>query len=131
MRGYPCYSGVDTVWSQKSYDLSTYASQNVQLRFRFGSDAGTTNEGLYVDDALLYAPLATLSAPEQLTCATDSSNNVILQWSGAAPHYKIYTSTSMDGPLTLLGQTDLTTFTVVGGVNDILRFYVVTSWDGN
>ena len=31
-------------------DLSAYANQNVQFRFRFTSDDGTNNEGWYVDD---------------------------------------------------------------------------------
>jgi hypothetical protein len=46
--GIPCFSGA-IAWSQATVDLSGY-SGDVQLRFRFGSDNGTGDEGWYVDD---------------------------------------------------------------------------------
>lgn len=46
--GIPCFSG-DISWSQATIDLSAY-SGDVQIRFHFGSDNGTGDEGWYVDD---------------------------------------------------------------------------------
>lgn len=39
-----------TAWTQYSVDLSAWAGQNVQLRWLFGTDAGVTGEGWYIDD---------------------------------------------------------------------------------
>ena len=51
--GTPCYAGVDAGWSQAVFDLSAYAEQNAQVRFRFGSDGYTVEEGWYIDDVAI------------------------------------------------------------------------------
>jgi hypothetical protein len=55
--GTPCYSGTHD-WSEAVFDLSAYAGQVVEIMFRFGSDAGATYEGWYVDDVWVGNTLA-------------------------------------------------------------------------
>lgn len=132
MPGQPCFSGVDTVWSQKMFDLSAYAGQNIQIRFRFGSDAGTGREGWYVDDVLLYSPAnnTPLVIPTGLTLIYDG-DNLLLHWdSDTNPFYHIYSSTTADGNFnTLEGTTSQQSFTIPGAAND-RKFYIVVGWDG-
>ncbi|MBU1935873.1 S8 family serine peptidase, partial [bacterium] len=52
MLGQPCWAD-NPAWEQIIVDLDSYAGQDIQLRYRFGSDAGGTNEGWYVDDVLI------------------------------------------------------------------------------
>ena len=130
MPGQPCFSGVDTVWTQKTFDLSDYAGHSVQVRFRFGSDAGTNREGWYVDDVQMFAPVFALPVPTNLALGTDGTD-IVLRWIGSAAHYRIYTSASPNGPFTQIGQTTGTSFTIPGGAASLEQFYHVTSWDGN
>ena len=51
--GTPCYAGVNAGWSQALFDLSSYAGHNAQIRFRFGSDGYTVEEGWYIDDVAI------------------------------------------------------------------------------
>jgi hypothetical protein len=132
MRGQPCFSGPDSVWSQKVFDLSSYVGQSIQLRFRFGSDASTTREGWYVDDVLLYAPQNSVPVvvPSGLTLIYDGSN-LLLQWNADANvSYRIYSSPTADGSFTTLeGSTSQTTFTIPGAADD-RKFYIVVGWNG-
>jgi len=52
MPGRDCFGGT-IGWSDVDLDLSAYAWQTVYIRFRFASDAATTNEGWYVDDIVI------------------------------------------------------------------------------
>jgi hypothetical protein len=45
-----CYNGTNSDWEEADFDLSAWAGQTVQVRFRFVSDASTTAEGWYLDD---------------------------------------------------------------------------------
>ena len=51
----PGYSGYSDGWVSDSIDLSDYAGRNIQLRFRYMTDAGTSLEGFYVDDISVVA----------------------------------------------------------------------------
>jgi len=53
--GTPCWSGTFD-WTEVVVDLDAYSSQNVQLRFRFGSDSSVSYEGWYIDDVVIMAP---------------------------------------------------------------------------
>jgi len=44
------WTGVAAEWLNPSFNLSSYAGQNVMFRFRFGSDAATSNLGWFIDD---------------------------------------------------------------------------------
>jgi len=77
----PCF--VDTVgWESVGVDLSDYANQSIQLRFRFGADLYTVGEGWRLDD-LVISPHTDiegwLSLPvSNLTIAAGSTSNVLL-----------------------------------------------------
>lgn len=45
----PCFAGTGG-WETATFDLSAYAGEEVQLRFRFGSDGLVTREGWILDD---------------------------------------------------------------------------------
>ncbi len=47
--GTPCFSGTYG-WSQVRVDLSELVGVQARLRFRFGTDGATTDEGWYIDD---------------------------------------------------------------------------------
>jgi len=60
--GTPCFSGTYD-WQQEEFDLSAYSGE-VTIRFRFGSDEATNQEGWYIDDIYVGAPPAfDLSGP--------------------------------------------------------------------
>ena len=44
------YDGFQQNWIEESIDLSIYAGQNIQLRFRLTSDGWVTEDGWYLDD---------------------------------------------------------------------------------
>ena len=44
------YSGTSQGWVQSYIDISQFNNQNINLRFRFGSDANTSGDGWYIDD---------------------------------------------------------------------------------
>jgi len=47
--GTPCWSGFHD-WRLETFDLSAYAGETIQIRFRFASDGYVTEEGWYFDD---------------------------------------------------------------------------------
>ncbi len=74
--GTPCYSG-SIAWNQASFDLTGY-SGSAQVRFRFGSDNGSTREGWYVDDIQIDI-VGVTGAPVNLEASLDGSE-VTLTW---------------------------------------------------
>jgi hypothetical protein len=44
------YTGSNTSWSLKTYNLASYAGEYLQVRFRFETDIGSTTYGMYIDD---------------------------------------------------------------------------------
>ncbi|MBD3169445.1 MAG: T9SS type A sorting domain-containing protein [candidate division Zixibacteria bacterium] len=52
-QGTPCWSG-NFNWTEVEFDLSDYAFENVQIRFRFGSDSYVSYEGWYIDDVAIW-----------------------------------------------------------------------------
>ncbi|MCK4410559.1 MAG: immune inhibitor A, partial [Candidatus Eisenbacteria sp.] len=61
--GMPCWSGT-FAWRQETFDLTSYENQQIQIRFRFASDASVTEEGWYIDDINLTSTSAQTSVPE-------------------------------------------------------------------
>jgi hypothetical protein len=53
--GTPCFSGRHD-WKEEVFDLSAYSGA-VYIRFRFGTDGYVTEEGWYIDDVKVGAPL--------------------------------------------------------------------------
>lgn len=135
MPGQPCYSGSDAAaWKTVTVDLSAYEDDDIQIRFRFGSDGGVGDEGWYVDDVLVQGiGSIVLSAPDDLTIyLDDTGTNLVYRWSDTgAPEYQLYSSTSSEGPFeTLEGATAGTSLTLPIPEGDVL-FYVVVASDGN
>jgi hypothetical protein len=135
MPGVPCYSDSITNWTLGQVDLSGYAGQNIQIRWRFGSDAGATREGWYVDDVRIYAPQPPVPEPVVPTGLTIRyvGTSLVLKWdTDANLNYKIYSSTIATGPFEYLEGTSTTNaFTISAGPVDARKFYVVVGWDGN
>ncbi|MCP4632747.1 MAG: T9SS type A sorting domain-containing protein [candidate division Zixibacteria bacterium] len=48
----PCWSG-NIDWTYVEFDLSAFADNNIQIRFRFGSDNAVSYEGWYIDDVVI------------------------------------------------------------------------------
>ena len=134
MPGIPCYSGSVTVWTQQSVDLSPFGGQDIQIRFRFGSDQNTNSEGWYVDNVEVYAPLIVVepTTPTGLTLYSVGTD-LILRWAADSnTHYRIYSGSSPDNPAeTLEGTSQTNMFIVPGGASATRRYYVVVGWDGN
>lgn len=133
MPGRQCYAGTLTPWSTYALDLAAYAAQNVQVRFRFGSDAGTVREGAYIDDVLLFAP-GNSAAPTVVTEVTLNrvGDNLVLDWlSDGNLHYRIYSGPDPDNVFTTFeGAVDTVGFVVPGGLSATGKCFVVTGWDG-
>ena len=49
----PIYDGKRDEWTKEEIDLSSYAGQNVKLRFNLKTDAGLVKDGFYFDDVLI------------------------------------------------------------------------------
>jgi hypothetical protein len=79
--GLPCFSGTID-WSQVTVDLSSY-SGDMQIRFRFGSDASVGMEGWYIDDVNIVLESG-ISAPTNLT-AQQVLDDINLSWNSPGP----------------------------------------------
>lgn len=75
-----CFAGTGG-WQQATFDLAVYAGQQTLLRFHFGSDGATQEEGWYVDDIRVTSPL--------------SSN----EWVSVSPHRGMLMRDTGDGIL--------------------------------
>ena len=131
--GAECWADTASVWAVITVDLSAFAAQNVQLRWRFCSDSAGTREGWYVDDVLIFAPTA-IAEPTTPIDATlyYYGGNLVLRWADDSnSDYRIYGSNDPDNPLeTLIGSTQANEFTITD-MSALKKFYVVVGWDGN
>jgi hypothetical protein len=49
------YDGYQSEWQLKTFNLSSYANERVQIRFRFTSDSYGTYQGFFLDDVRVYS----------------------------------------------------------------------------
>ena len=49
LNGQPGWTGNSPAWTNPTFNLSSYANQNVMFRFRFGSDGATSSTGWLID----------------------------------------------------------------------------------
>lgn len=129
--GVACFGGINTTWTTYTLDLSGHEGSDVQVRFRFGSDANTNLEGWYVDD--IYGvgfTDQTLSAPMELTILYDSNTNeLVFNWQGSAPNYQLWSGSTVDGPYNFLEATTTNqTVSIPMPVGD-QQYYVVVATD--
>jgi hypothetical protein len=134
--GVPCFAGLVTVWTAIQVDLSAFAGQSIQIRWRFGSDAGTVREGWYVDNVRITAPQVANPdpvVPTGLTIRKLSNGDIFLSWNADGnSYYRVYSSSNSNGPFdTFVGSSTTTSLTFTPGVSDMKMFYVVVGWDGN
>jgi hypothetical protein len=124
--GTPCWSG-SFDWADCVINLSAYAEETVQFRFRFGSDSGGGNEGWYIDDLELVGVTGTELEPVTDLTISVSGGYVTLSWSAAigAASYNVYGSPDPYSGFGLLGNTSMTQWTVPLTAGS--RFFQVTS----
>ncbi len=131
MRGMPCWAQ-DLTWMQVAVDLSSFAGQSIQLRYRFGSDAGTGYEGWYVDDVLITAFGEPVTEVTGVVIVAEG-NDLHLFWDPDDNYgYRIYDDADPMGHFTnFVGETTANDFVVVGGAASAdTKFYIVRGWDG-
>ena len=61
--GRPAWVGDLPTWTQVQVDLSSFAGQSVLIRWRLGCDLGIGDEGWYIDDVQISAPLPPSDPP--------------------------------------------------------------------
>jgi len=126
--GAPCLAGSITTWTSYNLDLSAYEGSDVQLRFRFGSDAGSNLEGWYVDDVVgVGYTNPTIEAPTNLTVYYESSTDeLVFNWTGTAASYQLLSAIDVAGPYNVIeGTTSNTTLSIPLPVSNQLHFVVV------
>ncbi|MBU1919810.1 immune inhibitor A, partial [bacterium] len=128
--GVSCLAGQAPAWQAYTIDLAAYAGDDIQVRFRFGSDGSATDEGWYVDDVSIKSYGGSAIAPTDLTIFADAVNdNLVFHWTATgAAEYQLYSSTNPDGPFnTFVGSTGTDTITIPYPVDDMLYYVVVAS----
>ncbi|MDP3830951.1 MAG: T9SS type A sorting domain-containing protein, partial [Ignavibacteriaceae bacterium] len=77
--GMPMYDGLKTTWVREEFDMSSYAGQQIKLRFELRTDGSVQEDGWYIDDIGIYTYGA---VPVELSAfSANIVNDVIkLQW---------------------------------------------------
>jgi hypothetical protein len=68
------WTGDLTAWTQVTVDLSAFAGQNANIRWRLGCDSSISDVGWYIDDVEVTAPLPPNPAPTLLSIMPDSGS---------------------------------------------------------
>ena len=78
--GEPLYDGTQSTWVHETIDISTYAEQQIVIRFYFRSDGSVTRDGWYVDNVKISVYNSII--PVELVSFTSSiiNNTVNLNW---------------------------------------------------
>ena len=126
LAGRMCFAEEVDEWEQVTVDLSDYAYQTVQVRWRFVSDNSVTREGWYIDDVTLFEALYATPGPSTVTIRREG-DTLILDWEDDVfVHYRVYSSDSPDGPFnTFEGESDESQLTLPDGPDASQRFFMV------
>lgn len=102
------WTGDLTDWTMVEVDLSSFAGEQVHIRWRLGCDSSVSDTGWYIDDVQMTAPLPPNPAPEldSITPATGSPY--------APVTVTIEGSNLLEQPSLRLGETWLTSVTLIG-----------------
>jgi hypothetical protein len=133
MPGLHCYSGTVTTWNDVLFNLSAFAGQTIQLRWRFGSDSLNYREGWYVDNVSVFAPVVILPDPTVPINVTVNYNAGVLTLSwldDANLFYRVYSADTPGGTATLLNTVSTTSYVIPAGPAAVRKFYTVTGWNG-
>lgn len=107
LAGRAAWTGDLATWTEVSVDLSSFAGQQVMIRWRLGCDISISDEGWYIDDVQINSPLPANPAPGLLAISPEAGNNGI-----STP--VVITGTNFTGvPALLLGGTWLESVTLV------------------
>jgi PKD repeat protein len=107
LAGRLAWTGDLTTWTEVRVDLSSFAGQDVLIRWRLGSDSSVSDVGWYIDDVQITSPLPPNPAPTLLSITPNSGNNLI-------PTPVVITGTNFLGsPSLKLGDTWLESVTLV------------------
>lgn len=77
----PLYHGTQNIWVKEEIDLSTYAGQQIMLRFRLVSDNTINGQGFFFDDfrieALYASQIPQINLPSELSFPVGESLSII------------------------------------------------------
>ncbi len=105
----PGFTGNSGGWVYKTYDMSAYAGQSIQLQFRYMTDWGTTMAGFYVDDISVQAdgtplffddvetvdPAWTAAGWTRDNGSTTKTHYYLLEWRNGTPMETTYDGTTI------------------------------------
>ncbi len=85
--GSPTFSGQNLTWAQHTADLSSWAGQEIEIRWNFSTDGGATEEGWYVDDIAVshVQQASSCSSPNLLVFRDGFESGDLSAWSEPAP----------------------------------------------
>ncbi len=72
--GRQAWTGDLTTWTEVTVDLSAFAGQNVNIRWRIGCDSSISDVGWYIDDVQITSPLPPNLAPAVLSITPNSGS---------------------------------------------------------
>ena len=81
--GQDAWCGDPRDWSQHVVDLTAYAGQTVNLRFRLATDSSISREGWYIDDVRVITPSGCLDNSSIFSDGFESSDTSA--WSSSTP----------------------------------------------
>lgn len=70
-------------WQQETFDLSSYKTDSVRIRFRFDSDGSIERDGWYLDDVVI-DELLICDAPTNLAASVSGCDSVVVSWTSNA-----------------------------------------------
>jgi lysyl endopeptidase len=99
LAGQPAWTGDLTTWTQVAVDLSTFAGQSVEVRWRLGCDSSASDVGWYIDDVQILAALPPNPAP--------TVDSIVPDWGlvGQDTPVTVYGSGFITTPVLALGDT--------------------------
>ncbi len=108
----PGFTGNSGGWLHKTFDLSAYVGQPIQLQFRYMTDWGTSLEGFYVDDIGVTADGAPVffDDVETLDGAWTASGWTRAAGSGLKTHYYIMEYRNLEPMQTTYGAVKIVNF---------------------
>jgi flagellin-like protein len=72
------YTGYQTSWTEKSYDLSSYVGEDIYIRWNLDSDGNIEYDGYYLDDVTLTATQSSMPAANFAIDAARGTNRSII-----------------------------------------------------
>jgi hypothetical protein len=80
------FTGSSGGWVQKQYELSPYEGDSIFIRFRYTTDAGTLDEGFYVDDI---TPVPSYDSVTTLSSSIEETSYEIMDKPEGVYYYRV------------------------------------------